>query len=91
MNRTYRTEDIVEVMEMRREVLHQLEQVEMNIWTDNLPEASSRMLDMHNTIAKIHDLKMKKTHENAMNQLFKSLNANGIHVQMVNFKRKKTD
>lgn len=91
MNRNYRSEDIGTVLEMRREVLHHLEQIEMHLWTDNLQEASRRAVEMHRTIAKIHDLKMGKQHESAMNQLFQSLNANGIHVQMVNFPHKKTD
>lgn len=86
----YRLQDISTAMESRKAVLHQLEQIEMNLWTDNVDEAIKRTADMHLSLVKLSQMQSVKRVEDKFNQLYQVLNANGINAQIV-YRHKKAD
>ncbi|MEK5038822.1 hypothetical protein [Sporosarcina sp. FSL K6-3457] len=83
----YKRDDISDVLEIKRMILHQLESIETNLWTDNVDEALKRTVDMHLSLVSLTRLQSSKRLEDA----FRKAGMNGIHVSLINFGHKKTD
>lgn len=86
----YREKDDVEVSELRRTALKQLDNIEKDLWTDDIDTAIECTVAMHLTLVKLSQLKSVKRVEDKFNQLYQVLNANGINAQII-FRHKKTD
>lgn len=83
----YRRDDIADALETKRMILHQLEKIEVNLWTDDIEAAIQRTADMHLALVKLTRMQSSKRVEN----ICSLLNAHNYGVQIINFKRKKAD
>lgn len=66
----YRREDITDVIEIKKLAMHQLQQIEMGMWTDDIDKAIQLTVDMHMQLVKLTRLQSSKRLENAFNQLY---------------------
>lgn len=88
----YREEDFPIAIEEKKKVMHQIEHIEMNFWTDNIEEAMKRTADMYMSLANLNRMQSSKRMESKINQLYAVLNAQGIQIEIIPiFRRKKTD
>lgn len=83
----YKHDDLSDEIEIKKMAIHQLEQIEMNIWTDNIDEAFKRTVDMHLLLVNLTRKQSAKRIENVVNQL--KLHNAGFHI--INFGHKKAD
>lgn len=87
MKRSYRRQDLPIAIEEKKKALHQIEQIEMHLWTDNIDEAIKRTVDLHLALINLNRLQSSKRLE----ELFSQMDAKGVQVRIINFKHKKTD
>ena len=83
----YKRDDITDALEIKRMILHQLEQIEMTVWTDDVDASIQRTVDMHLMFVNLTRLQSSKRLEDA----FRKAGMNGIHVSLINFGHKKAD
>ena len=83
----YKRDDITDALEIKKLILHQLEQIEMNVWTDDIDTAIQRTVDMHLMFVNHTRMQSSKRIENICNVL----KMHNIGVQIINSKHKKAD
>jgi len=88
----YKKEDVAEMMELKKLVLHQNEKIEMNLWSDSIDEAIARTLNQYQTLQKLRVMKSAKEYEEKLQSLCNELKRKGVTFQTIPYCRhKKTD
>lgn len=87
----YKRTDLEDALDMKRMALHQIEQIEKCIWTDDVDQAAVRAFNLYETMKKLGDMKQAKREEENFSFLLNKLMASGVHASIIHFEHKKTD
>lgn len=85
----YKAEDIPTVIELKKAALHQVEQIEKAIFTDDINEATARISQLYLTMQRVREKKNAKHDEGNMRFLMDELRKNGVTVSIVSMKKPK--
>ncbi|QTD41949.1 hypothetical protein [Sporosarcina sp. Te-1] len=79
------------VIEHKKMIQHQLDNIERCNWTDEIDDAIVRTLSVYESLQKIRVMKNEKHCDSKMNFLAAMLQGQGVKVQVVHYGHKKTD
>ena len=83
----YKQEDLNEVFELKRAALHQIENIEKAVWTDDISEFATRVAQLYQTAQRLRVKKNVKTDEANMRLIVQEFQKRGVDISIVNVKK----
>lgn len=87
----YKSEHIDDVVELKKLIQHQIENIEKCNWLDQVDEAIIRTLNVYESLQKIRVMKNEKQYDSKLSFLAAMLQGQGCNVHAIKFSHKKTD
>lgn len=79
----YRAEDIYEVIERKNLIVHQMDKLDVNFWTDDIQKMKSSIVDLYVGICELEKLQTRKKSED----LVAFLNEAGFDVKILGIRK----